>query len=815
MPHLVSNLFRQVELWWLVFGLVAQTVFFLRFVAQWLASERRKKTVVPHAFWYLGLAGGLMLLLYAVHQRDPVFIMGQAGSVGMSLRNIFLIDRGIGKRLTLASGVTAIALSAVVLALPRGFRVQSHDSLVWMGFGFFAQSFFFLRFLVQWLASERVKRSVMPTSFWYSSLAGGVMLAFYAWHRQDPVYVLGQIAGVMIYLRNLVFTEGSRGKDLSFAAILVFLTFVLFAAKNDVPALWGSSEARAAEIAREMYVTGDYIMPHVNGRIVLTKPPLYHWLAALSYRFLDVDESSARLPSAVAGMLAVLMTYVLGRRMFGSVTGFLAAAITASSMSFVGSARGARTDMVFAFLIISAITAFYYAAQSERRSRLLYVLSFFFMGLAVMAKGPAGLFLPLVGGISYLYFTGGMARVKRIPWVAGMIVFLAVVLPWHVAAAIRSTGDQRSFYFWGQIARWATTQGGGGKVVMTSFFLYVPLLLVGFFPWSFFLPAGLITAVAGVRGGRARQLILPFVWFAAGLTAFSLSSTKAGRYMVPVLPAAALMVAYLWTQAWDWVHEQGQQGQAKALSGLRASIVPLAVTVAVIAAIVPVGPWAIDIISHRMTAKINTMDTFMLGVWRQFMVDNRASFIVWTSLAASLCIGSVVAVYKRKLALGFGCVMAAIVELLLLFQFSIIPKIDDVFAVKPFVAEVTRLADGGPVTWLKEPSLEAIFYSARVAKPVSAKKLKAFLDRDPKALVIAWESDLATLPQDTLDYARVVSMLRIKHQPTVILGSPARPGEADLPSAAGIVTEAMVDAAKHPRPSEDAESGEPAVDDLK
>jgi lipid-A-disaccharide synthase-like uncharacterized protein len=81
---------------------------------------------------------------------------------------------------------------------------------MWIIFGFVAQSMFFLRFFVQWLASERRKQSVIPTSFWWLSLSGGAMLLIYSIYRRDPVFILGQATGVFIYLRNLWFIYGGH-----------------------------------------------------------------------------------------------------------------------------------------------------------------------------------------------------------------------------------------------------------------------------------------------------------------------------------------------------------------------------------------------------------------------------------------------------------------------------------------------------------------------------------------------------------------------------------------------------------------------------
>jgi lipid-A-disaccharide synthase-like uncharacterized protein len=93
-------------------------------------------------------------------------------------------------------------------------HVDSTIELWWVVFGFAAQAMFTGRFLVQWIASERAKDSVVPVAFWYFSLAGGLMLLAYALYRMDPVFILGQALGVLIYVRNLTLIYAKRRRDI-------------------------------------------------------------------------------------------------------------------------------------------------------------------------------------------------------------------------------------------------------------------------------------------------------------------------------------------------------------------------------------------------------------------------------------------------------------------------------------------------------------------------------------------------------------------------------------------------------------------------
>ncbi|MRR06134.1 MAG: lipid A biosynthesis protein [Deltaproteobacteria bacterium] len=86
------------------------------------------------------------------------------------------------------------------------------SSFMWMGVGFLGQGLFTARFLVQWISSEKKRKSIIPVAFWYFSLAGGITLLVYAIHRQDPVFITGQAAGIVIYIRNLVLISKERKK---------------------------------------------------------------------------------------------------------------------------------------------------------------------------------------------------------------------------------------------------------------------------------------------------------------------------------------------------------------------------------------------------------------------------------------------------------------------------------------------------------------------------------------------------------------------------------------------------------------------------
>jgi lipid-A-disaccharide synthase-like uncharacterized protein len=198
---------------WLIVGFIGQALFSTRFVIQWLATEKNKKSVIPKTFWYFSIAGSLTLLSYALYRRDPVFVMGQTFGVLIYLRNLYFIHPKFLKKLIILIIIYFSALMFYLFSvdyvspehLKELRRNNSKKDSIWQIVGFFGQIVFSMRFILQWLASEKKKESVMPVSFWYFSMVGSITLLSYAIYQQDPVFIVGQSFGMIVYLRNLYF----------------------------------------------------------------------------------------------------------------------------------------------------------------------------------------------------------------------------------------------------------------------------------------------------------------------------------------------------------------------------------------------------------------------------------------------------------------------------------------------------------------------------------------------------------------------------------------------------------------------------------
>lgn len=184
-----------------------------------MAGNRKKSQKCSAiSFWYFSIAGSLTLLAYALFRKDPVFVLGQTFGVFIYLRNLYFIKPEVVKKLIAAISLVVVAILSYLFTSgyvsPEQIKeLRSNNTTkdtIWQVIGFVGQIMFSMRFILQWLASEKQKQSVMPVSFWYFSMIGSVTLLSYAIYQKDPVFILGQSFGMIVYLRNLFFIFKSK-----------------------------------------------------------------------------------------------------------------------------------------------------------------------------------------------------------------------------------------------------------------------------------------------------------------------------------------------------------------------------------------------------------------------------------------------------------------------------------------------------------------------------------------------------------------------------------------------------------------------------
>jgi len=202
---------------WDAVGWLGQGLFTLRVVVQWWASERAGRSVLPRSFWWISLAGSLALLVYVSHRQDPVFLAGVSINTAIYARNLFLIHRTPDTAarprspwLPVLLGLGVAAAAAVVL-WKVGAHLVEFDEPAWLlALGFAAQAIWSSRFILQWYASERAGRSVLPPSFFLVSTAGALLLLAYAIVRVDWVMMAAFALNPIPYVRNLILMKRAK-----------------------------------------------------------------------------------------------------------------------------------------------------------------------------------------------------------------------------------------------------------------------------------------------------------------------------------------------------------------------------------------------------------------------------------------------------------------------------------------------------------------------------------------------------------------------------------------------------------------------------
>jgi 4-amino-4-deoxy-L-arabinose transferase-like glycosyltransferase len=306
------------------------------------------------------------------------------------------------------------------------------------------------------------------------------------------------------------------------------------------PGLWDVDEGNNLEAAREMRESGSPIVPTFNYRMRVDKPVLLYWLQMASFSACGVNELAARIPSALAALAAVLVTYELGRRTFGAGAGLLAGAMLASAVLFCAASRFANPDALLdAF---SALALFAFWRGYLKGGSLPFASVGAIAGLGMLAKGPVGLVLPAAVSVLFLAWQRELRRLAdpRVGW--GLLTFLLVAAPWYVWVGVETKGEWlKGFFGKHNVDRFRETMENHGG----HFYYYVLVLLAGFAPWSvFFGPAArnlrddMVAAAVGRTRAATRFLVC---WITVYFVFFTIASTKLPNYILPAYPAVALL----------------------------------------------------------------------------------------------------------------------------------------------------------------------------------------------------------------------------------------------------------------------------------
>jgi 4-amino-4-deoxy-L-arabinose transferase-like glycosyltransferase len=528
-------------------------------------------------------------------------------------------------------------------------------------------------------------------------------------------------------------TRGAHARLLGFVAAL---GLGLYLPRLGAEILRSPLEVKYALAAREMLRgTSPLLVPHLFGELYPDKPPLYFWATA-GVGWLgggDVTELVARLPAALAAVAGLLLTYRLGADLGGRRAGLLSACVLATSNLYFWYARQGHPDQFLTAFVTLACLALWRSvgAGEAARSRRWAILAYAAMGLGVLSKGLLGLILPLLAAAGYLVLTGPVRALPRRLWLhPGLWVFLAVSLAWYGPAVARYGRE----YVYETLVHQHVVRYVDGWVHRAPWYRYLGDFPIGFLPWVAFLPGA---GVMAWRAGRfpapgepgpdaaepgplapgPRPGVFPLAWFVTGFALLSLSSTKRDVYLLPLYPAAALMVGGLWEETlrerarsrWVGVPLGLVCAAAAAMAGAlalwpRRSMVRHLDLASRVETLVPTDPWT------RLGLVVILL-AGAAGIWWAWRRDRRGTV--------------------------FATLVAVQVAVLVAVAAIRVPQYEARYPVRALVARADAAVPPGCeiFTTLRQHSLLAIFYSRR---PLAWSGVRELLASRATATVSHW-----------------------------------------------------------------------------
>lgn len=334
----------------------------------------------------------------------------------------------------------------------------------------------------------------------------------------------------------------------AFVLVAALALAVAWFAGLDYRKLVRADESRYGEIPREMVASGDWLTPRLNGFKYFEKPPLQYWATAAAFKTFGVNEWTVRLWPALTGFAGVLLVFFAGARLFGREAGLYAAAALAGTFLYAGLGHIATLDMGLTLFLSAAVFGFLLAqrddaTESERRRWML--VAWAAAAAAALSKGLVGLVLPGGAFVLYLLWRRDWGLVTRLHALPGVALFLAIAAPWFIAVSLANPEFARFFFIHEHFERFLTKVHDRYEPA----WYFLPVLAAGILPWLVSFAAGLWQAARKPEPTRFQPLLFLLLWCVTVFGFFSASGSKLASYILPLFPAAALLIGRQLAQA--------------------------------------------------------------------------------------------------------------------------------------------------------------------------------------------------------------------------------------------------------------------------
>jgi 4-amino-4-deoxy-L-arabinose transferase-like glycosyltransferase len=339
--------------------------------------------------------------------------------------------------------------------------------------------------------------------------------------------------------------------------------------------LFVPDEGRYSEVAREMIATGDYITPRVNGVAFLDKPVLYYWLQAAAIKLFGLNEWALRFFPAMIGIFGCLITYTTSRYLFNRRTGLFSAMILATSPLYFGCAHYANLDLEVAVWVSSALLCLLCGIRDKSKPRPYFIFAaYFFAALAFLTKGLLGIAFPVMitGAWTFLLWRWDILKSARI--LPGLLLMAAMILPWYTLVQKANPAFLHYFFVTQQVTRFLSAAEFNNPAPL---WFYLPIVLVGFFPWACLLPQTLMMHVKHIWRARyhySAELYL-LLWVVIVFVFFSTPKSKVISYILPVFPPLAILTGRYLSLAWEERRSRATRGSMIAFASMTSLLAAL------------------------------------------------------------------------------------------------------------------------------------------------------------------------------------------------------------------------------------------------
>lgn len=548
--------------------------------------------------------------------------------------------------------------------------------------------------------------------------------------------------------------DGPASKSASGELLLVLVLSALFFLPG-IPSrdLWNPDEPRYMEVAREMVMLHDYVVPRLNGEPYPDKPPMFFWLAAGLYR-LGCGVNSGRFLAAMASMGTLLLTYILARRYSGGRAALFAALSILTAFLFAATSRIGVIDPVLTFFTTGAIFCGLTAMDAGSKRRWAWWLAAYALAACgVLTKGPVGLVVPAI----VLTACGLALRGRLSPggWIhaAGAGLLVGLVLAWLVPAAMRGGPDYARTLIL-QVRGYAA----GSASHHNPFYYYLLLAPLILLPWTFFIVPAFYSAGLAWRRSRDAAAVVGLAWFGAVFVFFSLMSSKRVGYIMPLMPAFGLLMGRYFEEScrnehpWPRVHDL----LARALIGVMGALLGLCILAA------PATRAIIGALPLHDATLVKELRDAAGGVWLPLIIGSGAA-LAWL----------LVSWRRRRTRSLFAVIVGALLAVSLTMDIVLVPRANRFKSGRNFVLKAKDAIRQAEQVCLYRKDFDGVYniYTGVVSFPVllEPQDLKAAMARAQRVAVIGRDTEIGDVLGMPPRVGRIAAMSRVGHRNIVLL----------------------------------------------